>query len=160
MVRGWDRTFGRDGPAPAAAGFSLLELIVVLALAGIFLSLVLPSFSGTLESARLRSGAAEVRATLSRARTLAAFGGRERGVSFDLDRRAYGIPGEEERLLPDGIRIAEAVVGMKRSEEGSVRVRFYPDGSAEEAEFVVVSGGGGRLRVTVDPLTGIVEAGT
>jgi len=145
--------------SPGEGGFSLFELIVVLALAGIFVVLVLPSFSGTLESARLRAGAADIRTTLSRARTLAAFEGRERTVSFDLERGVYGIPGENEMRLPEGIRVLAARVGETTTEDGSARVRFYPDGSAEEAELIVVSESGGRLRVTVDPLTGIAEAG-
>lgn len=141
-------------------GFTLFELIVVLALAGIFVALVLPSFSGTLESARLRAGAADIRTTLSRARTLAAFEGREKAVMFDLERGVYGIPGETGIRLPEGVSILAARVGETVTEEESTRVRFFPDGSAEEAEVVVVSDGGGRLRVTVDPLTGVAEAGT
>lgn len=147
--------------ARAGGGFTLLELIVVLVLAGIFASLVLPSLFGTLESGRLRAGAAEVRATCTLARTLAASGGRERAVTFHLDRGAYGVEGEgRERVLPEGVAIASARAGSETVEQGDVRVRFFPDGSAEEAEIVLASQGGGRLRVTVDPLTGIAEAGT
>jgi hypothetical protein len=51
------------------------------------------------------------------------------------------------------------VVG-DRKERGGARVLFFPDGSAEEAEVTVTLPDGGRIRVTVDPLTGIVEAGT
>ena len=145
---------------PAAGGFTLLELIVVLFLAGLVAALVAPSFSGTLESARLRSGAAEVRAALTLARTLAASGSRVRAVSFDAERGEYAVVGEARTyLLPEGIRIASARVGTGDAVSELFRVRFFPDGSAEEAEIVVASSVGGRLRVTVDPLTGIVEAG-
>jgi len=140
-------------------GFSLLELVVVLLLAGLLMSVVIPSVSGTLESSRLRSSAAEVRATFNLARTLAASGGRERVVTFHLDRGAYDAGGEE-RLVPEGVAIASARAGTETVEQGDLRVRFFPDGSAEEAEVVLTSRGGGRLRVTVDPLTGIAEAGT
>lgn len=148
-------------PAPGRGerGYTLLELVVVLVLAGLLMSVVIPSVSGTLESSRLRSGAAEVRATFNLARTLAASGGRERVVTFHLDRGAYDVGGEE-RLVPDGVSIAAARAGTEAVEQGELRVRFFPDGSAEEAEVVLTSRGGGRLRVTVDPLTGIAEAGT
>lgn len=154
---------GRRRPPPppgeARAGFTLLELVIVLLLAGMLLSVVIPSVSGTLESGRLRSGAAEVRATFNLARTLAASGGRERVVTLHLDRGAYGVDGEE-RLVPEGVEIASARAGAETVERGDLRVRFFPDGSAEEAEVVLTSRAGGRLRVTVDPLTGIAEAGT
>lgn len=150
-----------------ARGFTLLELILVLLLAGLLTALVVPSVSGTLESSRLREGAAQVRATFSLARTLSASGGRERSVVFDVDRGEYGIAGERRHLLlPDGvwirsIRVGDSVVDGERlsGEPGLPRVRFFPDGSAEETEVVLTSTGGGRITVVVDPLTGLAEAG-
>jgi type II secretory pathway pseudopilin PulG len=111
-------------------------LIVVLFLAGLVAALVAPSFTGTLDSSRLRSGAAEVRSVLTLARTLAASGSRTRAVAFDIEKSVGGAVVEEETF----------------------RVRFFPDGSGEEAEIVVSSASGGRFRVTVEPLTGIAEA--
>ena len=144
----------------AQGGFTLLELIVVLFLAGLVAALVAPSFSGTLESSRLRSGAAGVRATFTLARTLAASGSRLRSVVFDIERGEYVVDGEARTyVLPEGIRIESARVGNEEPEQETFRVRFFPDGSAEGAEIVVASSAGGRLRVTVDPLTGIAEAG-
>lgn len=148
-------------PAGESRGFTLLELVVVLALAGIFLAIVIPSFSGTLESARLRAGTGEVRATLALARTLAASGARERVVSFHPSTGEYGIDGEPRScFLPEGIRFAPIGPGAASgpAEEGVARVRFSADGSADEAEIALTSAGGGRLRVVVEPLTGLAEA--
>ncbi len=153
-------------PAPSAIrcqqarrGFTLLELIIVLFLAGLVAVLVVPSFSGTLESARLRSGAAEMRAVLTLARTLAASGSRIRTVAVDPLKGEYGIEGGTRTyVLPDGIRFESAQLGGRTVEEEPFRVRFFPDGSAEEASILVSSAAGGRIRVTVDPLTGIAEA--
>ena len=147
------------GHRHAARGFTLLELIVVLLLAGLVAALVAPSFSGTLESARLRSGAAEVRSVLTLARTLAASGSKVRTVSFDIEKGEFAVLGEARTyLLPEGVRIESARVGGAVVEEETFRVRFFPDGSAEEAEIVVSSASGGGIRVTVEPLTGIAEA--
>lgn len=149
------------GKSTPPDGFTLLELVVVLALAGLFLAIVVPSLSGTLESARLRSGTAEVRATLALARTLAASGARDRVVSFNLSTGEYGIDGEPRRgLLPEGIRFASVALGTEPGppEQGIARVRFSADGSADEAEIALASAGGGKLRVVVEPLTGVAEA--
>ncbi len=148
-----------------ARGFTLLELVLVLLLAGLMVALVVPSVSGTIESSRLGAGAAQLRATFALARTLSASDARERSVVFDLEGMEYGIAGERRRLLPDGIwirsiRIGDVVVDGERvsGEPGLPRLRFFPDGSSENAEIVLASTGGGRVTVVVDPLTGIAEA--
>ncbi len=149
-----------------ARGFTLLELVLVLLLAGLLAALVTPSVSRTLESSRLRAGAAHLRATFSAARAMSASAARERSVVLDLDAGEYGVVGEAgRRLLPDGIsirsiRVGDAVVDGQRvsGEPVVVRIRFFPDGSAEGAEIVLASTGGGTATVTVDPLTGIAEA--
>ncbi|MGE5664377.1 MAG: GspH/FimT family pseudopilin [Deltaproteobacteria bacterium] len=153
--------------AAGTRGFTLLELILVLFLAGLLAALVAPSVSRTLESSRLLGGAAEVRATLSLARTLSASAGRERSVLFDLEKGEYGISGESRRrLLPEGVRFRSLRVGDTLVEparlpaDAGPRVRFFPDGSAEETEVVLTATGGGTRRVVVDPLTGLAEAGT
>lgn len=142
-------------------GFSLLELLLVIALAGMLAALVVPSLTGTLESARLRGSAGEVRAALTLARTLAVSEARSRFVDFDLGRGEYGVSGDARKwLLPEGIRLSSIRLGSAEADHGVVRVRFYPDGSADEAEVAVSSTGGGSRRVSVDPLTGISTEGT
>lgn len=149
------------GKAIRRDGFSLLELIVVIAILGMLAALALPALPGALESARLRGSAGEVRATLTLARTLAVSEARGRSVAFDLGKGEYGIDGDARKwVLPDGIRLAVIRPGGEAAERGVVRVRFRPDGSADEAEVAIASAGGGTIRVTVDPLTGIAGEGT
>jgi hypothetical protein len=80
---------------------------------------------------------------------------------FDLEKGEYGIDNEASlRRLPDPVRWGGLRVAGDRKDRGGARVLFFPDGSAEEAEVTVALPDGGGIRVTVDPLTGIVEAGT
>ena len=141
-------------------GFTFVELIVVLAILAAIAALVAPSFSRTITSARLRSAASDVRTSLARGRALAVAGAEERAVAFDLSRGEFGVDNEAVRRLPGTIRLGAVLPGEERQEGGSVRVRFFPDGSGDEAEISVTAEDGGTLRVTVDPLTGLSEAGT
>jgi general secretion pathway protein H len=142
----------------ARGGFSLFELLLVLAIMGMLAALVLPSLPGALESARFRGSAGEVRAALTLARTLAVSEARNRSVTFDLDRGEYGIDGDARKwLLPEGVRVSAVRIGDASAERGVVRVRFYPDGSADEAEVAIASSVGGRMRIRVDPLTGMAR---
>lgn len=141
-------------------GFTLVELIVVLVILAALTALVAPSFSRTIVSARLRGSAAEVRSTLARARALAVAGGRERFVVFDLEKGEYGLDNDATRRgFPDPVRLSGVRLAGEPMERGDAVVRFFPDGTAEEAEVSVAGGDGGTLRVTVEPLTGIAEAG-
>ena len=142
------------------SGFTLMELIVVLAILAAIAALVAPSFSRTITSARLRSAASDVRTSLARGRTLAVAAAKERTVAFDLSRGEFGVDNEAVRRLPETIRLGVVLPGEGRMEEGNVRIRFFPDGSGDEAEISVTAEDGGTLRVTVDPLTGLSEAGT
>lgn len=141
-------------------GFTLVELIVVLAILAGIAALVAPSFSRTVASARLRTAASDVRTTLARGRALAVAATKERTVAFDLSRGEFGVDNEAVRRLPGTIRLGAVLPGEERQERGNVRVRFFPDGSGDEAEISVTAEDGGTLRVTVDPLTGLSEAGT
>jgi len=141
-------------------GFTFVELIVVLAILAGIAALAAPSFSRTVASARLRTAASDVRTTLARGRALAVASTKERAVAFDLSRGEFGVDNEAVRRLPETIRLGATFPGGDRQDRGSVRVRFFPDGGGEEAEISVTAEDGGTLRVTVDPLTGLSEAGT
>jgi general secretion pathway protein H len=141
-------------------GFTFVELIVVLVILAAAAVLVAPSVSRTIASARLRSAASDVRTSLARGRALAVAGAEQRAVAFDLSRGEFGVDNEAVRLLPETIRLGAVLPGEDRKEQGNVRVRFVPDGSGDEAEISVTAEDGGTLRVTVDPLTGLSEAGT
>ena len=142
------------------SGFTLVELIVVLAILAGIAALVAPSFSRTVASARLRTAASDVRSTFARARALAVASARERSAVFDLSRGEFGVDNEAVRVLPESIRLEALLSGGDRVDRGSVRVRFFPDGGGEKVEISVTALDGGALRVTVDPLTGLSEAGT
>ena len=140
-------------------GFSLMELLIVLFVLSLLTALVAPSFSHTLLSGRMRTCAAEVRATLARARSYAVSEGRMRFVVFNLEEGKFGLDNDAVlRGFPEPIRFDSLMVGGEEIREATARVRFYPDGTAEEAEIKVAAGDGGTLRVKTDPLTGIVEA--
>lgn len=150
----------RAAPCRARAGFTLLELVVVLFLAALLVSLVAPSLERPLASARLRAGATEVRALLARARSLAAAQARERAVAIDPGAGEFRIAGEERvRRLPEGVRFESVRIAGEET-PGPAAIRFFPDGGGDGAEISLRSEAAGRLRVTVEPLTGLAEAGT
>ena len=142
-------------------GFTLMELVVVLFILSLLVAVAAPSFSRTLLSARMRTSASDVRAAFGKARSLAVAEGRVRAVVFDLEKGEFGLDNDAVRRgFPEPVGLGAVRLEGEEAKASPARVRFYPDGTAQDAEVSVDSGDGGTIRVKVDPLTGIAEAGT
>lgn len=146
---------------PGAAGFSLLEILLVLVLFGLIGALLVgggsrlqATLDKDIETAALNGIAAARHAAVLAGRTL------ELTVDAEtrrLDWQAAGIdlPGEDEiRLLPP-VTTSAVLIGGRRQEAPLARVRFYPDGTCDPFRLEVVPAGGGReSRILVlDPWT-------
>lgn len=136
-------------------GFTLLEVIVVLALIALILGLATPFFAGALPSARMDSTGREISAAMRQARLLARADNEHKLFIVDLDARQYGIGGLGWRGIPQGIaiRIVDPVTGEIR--QGRHTIRFYESGASEGAT-IQLSGGNRKLLIELDPVIGAV----
>lgn len=134
----------------AQNGFTLLELLVTLALATLLLSLVPPLLGKGGDRARLDHDTRLLTDSLRLARSRAIAGDREVAVKFDPEANRFGIDGVE-RPLSRGVA---ATVETPADEPGIFR--FYPDGSASGAAIRLSNESGSRF-LTIDWLTGAVE---
>jgi prepilin-type N-terminal cleavage/methylation domain-containing protein len=73
------------------AGFSLMELMVVLAISAILLSIAIPNFIGRLPAKRLESAASDVNAALQRARLSAIKENTCVAIKFETSSDSYRI---------------------------------------------------------------------
>lgn len=141
-------------------GFTLLELLVVLALAGLILALVLPRLGGGLATLSVRTASRQVAALLRSARTQAVVERRTVTVTVDPRRglleveASPGAPAPRRLALPEGIGLA--VLDAPARSDRAVRIRFSPRGGSDGGALGV-SGAGRRILVAVDPLTGRVS---
>jgi len=87
------------------AGFTLLELLIVLFLAVLMVMLSAVLFTNTLSSSRLNASAREISASIRHARTLARIHGERQTVSIDLDSKQYGVEGRALRNIPPDVNI-------------------------------------------------------
>lgn len=88
------------GLRPAASGFSLLELLVVLALISVMTALVAPRLQGTVDAITTSGERAEVKRQLERLPLIA----RQQGhpIEFGVDQDVVGVIGVE---LPAGWKV-------------------------------------------------------
>ena len=132
---GWSTHGGR------AAGFTLLELITVLAIMVIIMGAAVGSIVGARRGAEMRSGVAYVRTAVALARQHAVTKREKTWINFQLGGRDFwvandsGAVGETNHLSP-GLRFATAAFGYA----GAPQVIFYPTGASGYASnsFVII----------------------
>lgn len=137
-------------------GFTLVELLVVLAIFGLMLTLAVPLFQKAIPSASTRSATRELAAALREARSLAIYQNRETVITIDGERRTYGLGDQGTTKRLGKVTVAFAPNLEEEATPEVAAVRFFPDGSSTGGE-IRISSGGGQYRVVVDWLTGHVE---
>jgi len=137
------RMSDRALPPGQARGFTLLELLVVLVLAGLLLALVAPRLTGTLETLQLRSAVREVHSGLRQARAHAQSSGAPVSWVLDIRENRYGFGDQAQgrggtldaRIQLELYTAEGAVIDRQRG-----AIVFYPDGSASGGEIRLALG--------------------
>ncbi len=137
---------------PADAGFTLLELLVVLAVAALALTAAVPAMQSSHDQATLRATAASLGAALRSARSEAIRSNRPQTLTVDPATRSWSTSLDgRPHLLPPGLGLH--VRGAARSNHGSGVIRFERDGSAA-ATVIEVSDGRRSALIEVQWPTG------
>ena len=131
------------------AGFTLTELLVVLAIIGLLITAIPALLQSAMPGTRARAAARTLAQDLRAARGQAIASGRATEIRFDTSRQIYLLePGDRSRSLPNAIHFA-------LSEQKNSQIGFQPDGSSNGGT-VFVGDGALRHRVSIDWLTGRV----
>jgi general secretion pathway protein H len=142
--------------AAAATGFTLIEILVVLAILAFSFTLVAgyrPPWSRGLE---IDATAAKLASELRLVRSEAIAANQPSAFELDAAGRRYRSGSDSPRALPG--RMAVELLTIAGEQQGSVagRIRFYPDGSSTGGRIVLAERGR-RVAIGVDWLTGRVS---
>lgn len=141
-------TSGTDGQVPGReAGFTLLELLAVMALLALAVGMVTVSASRSLETARLRAFLIKTEAALIEARSAAIRSAQEQVLTIDTDRRSVGAI-----AMPRGVDLTAEVAEAERH-GGQAGIRFYPAGTSSGGRLTVRAEGS-TYEIRVNWLTG------
>lgn len=138
----------------AQRGFTLVELLVVLALVGLLTTMVPLAFERLRESAQYRDAVRAVLTDMRQARYAAVSEGREVRFAVDLPGRTYGMEGRPSRHLPEPLKLSATVANIELLPGKTAAIRFLPDGGATGGSIEIIRPGGAGTRVTVDWLSG------
>jgi general secretion pathway protein H len=141
----------------AVAGFSLLELLVVLAILAAVLTVAMPQFARPGSQANLDALAAELGAGLRAARARAVGANREDAFIFEAATRTYGF-GEtpNAKTLPKTVTMTFESAREVARVPNEGRIIFYPSGGTSGGTIVLTQHKR-RIVVAVDWLTGSVD---
>lgn len=140
-----------------ARGFTLLEVIVVLAIGAVLYAVVLSGPFGKASAADLKSAARTLASGLRTAQATAMATRRDAVLTVDMESREYLATGEgEAHKLPSNIDLALYTAQTEVTSDKRGSIRFYPDGSSTGGR-ITVSSGERKYLVDVDWLTGRVH---
>ena len=137
-----------------ARGFTLIEIMVVMAILALMLVLISPNFSTALPGVSLKAAARTLAGSLRHARSRAIALNEEVALAIDVETRRYAIVGGKTsgKLPGEGeIRLFTAQSELIDATSGTIR--FFPDGGSTGGGVTFIDGER-RYRVLVDWLTG------
>lgn len=154
----------RGRPLPRPGGFTLVEILVVLAIVGLVLGLAIPRVQ-ELSGVELRASARRLAGAARYAADQAAVRKTPYRIRFDLQGRAYRVElAEGDQWVPDratlgapvrlpgAVRIAGVETRARgRQVEGEPWIEFYPKGYAERAAVQLALGADRVYTVEVRP---------
>jgi general secretion pathway protein H len=136
-------------------GFTLLELLVVLAVGSLLVALVPPAFDRLREVSQYRDTVRAIVVDLRQAREQAIARGQTVNFRVDLTDRKFGIDGQELKSLPVSLEV-RTTVGSQGLPENTqhATIAFLPEGGSSGGTMELVRPSGGGVRIRVDWLFG------
>jgi general secretion pathway protein H len=148
---------GRVCLAGEQKGFTLLELVVVLALLALMMGLVVPNMYGSWQRERDRAGLRQLLTTMRSARSIAATRHQRVRVFLDLGAGRYQLEGSSRQGDLSRFRLGEAHLVWQDREARRGYIAFYGDGTTSGGYLALVDRGGKAQIIDVEVITGKVS---
>jgi general secretion pathway protein H len=137
------------------SGFTLVEIVAVIALIGIVLAVISLSFGKSLSGAKIQAASRDLVAALRYTRGQAIVKGKQTALDLDMQNNTYQAPGKALVQLPKDMRMTLLTATSEQTGATSGRIRFFADG-ASTGGHVSIFAGQREWRVNVNWLTGQV----
>lgn len=119
------------------AGFSLLEIIVVVGLIALVMSFAAYTLNRQLPGQQLRSSAKELAAELRFTKSQAMVTGEAQTFQINANTREWIGAKNHTGELPDSLEIIATTAKREQPENGVAAIKFFPDGAATGGRIVL-----------------------
>lgn len=139
-------------------GFTLVELLVVMAIAAVLLTAVPSLFSAALPGVELKAAARRTMSSLRLARETAIRTGKDAALVVNVEERTLALAGFRTIRLPQRLRLKLEAASGEMLDDRRGAIRFFPDGSSTGGVIVLArSDGASGYRIGTNWLTGRVR---
>jgi general secretion pathway protein H len=112
-------------------GFTLLETLIVMTIAGLILTIVPPMLPKVMDNTYAKSAARELVANLKHTRSKAITTQKETTLILDIEKKEYQSENKYKKLkLSDETTISLITAKTEQLSENQGQIRFFPDGSS------------------------------
>lgn len=142
------------------SAFTLLEILVVMVIAGLMVALVPPLFSGAVSGAKIKGSARDFAIALRESRSKAIIQNNEQRIHLDLKNHQYQINKGKPLKLPVNVTMdVQLITGTKIENIDKHVIHFFPDGSSS-GELITLSGANQVYHLHLNWLTGNIRIST
>ena len=138
--RGSDRVASRRKSSHKSGGFTLIEIIAVVALLALATSTVVFFVSRSMSTQNIRAAGRDLVAAMRYTRGQAIVKRSEQSLELDVERRVYKAPGKPEVQLPETMKLKLLTAAHEQVNDTTGRVRFFPDGSSTGGRISLLAG--------------------
>ena len=138
------------------AGFSLVEVIVVMLMLALVASVVAINVTRSLKSTKIRAVSRDLVAAMKYTRGQAIAKGEAQRISFNLQERSYQAPGKKVVKIPADMELGLYTADSEIVDDDHASIRFFSDGSSTGGR-ITLRYKGREWRINVNWLTGEIR---
>ena len=120
------------------AGFTLIEVLVVLVMLAVLAGTVAFNMSGSLKSAKIRGASKDLVAALRYTRSQAVIKHSEQQLMIDVTEKSYQAPGRPKVVLPEGMELKVFAAETEVPSDDKAGFRFFSDGSSTGGRVTLI----------------------
>lgn len=137
-------------------GFTLVELLVVLAVLAIVMSFAIPTLRHSLPSLKAKTVSQQIATAMRRTRSQAIREHRDAVFIMDVDRRTYRTDDGPPQQIDEETTVSLVTAATELDGAGIGNIRFFPDGTSTGGR-ITLQNAHRSFEISVDWLTGRIR---